>query len=152
MLLIRCLMTLGFTWYTFIILSPELRRTATFSGPHQANYWDFKGLHTLSWAEGDGFYHIQVENGFGLWQHIHQPDSSGAVWISGCGEFLTLCSGGGILPGQNSPQGWAASAFFLTLSPSTVEGLERHSLGMVWKLCSLKLSNLLCRLSKVGWF
>lgn len=98
-------MTLGFTWYTFFIFSPELWRTATFKSPHQPNYWDFKGLHSLSWAQSDGFDHIQAENGFGLWQHFHQPDPSGAVWVSGCGEFFARHRGRGILPGQTSPQG-----------------------------------------------
>lgn len=88
MLLMRCSVSLGFIWHTFIIFSSERWRTAAFSGPYQANYWDFKRLHTLSRAESDGFYHIQAENGFGLWQHFHPSDSPGAVWISGCGKSL----------------------------------------------------------------
>lgn len=110
-------MTLGFTWYTFIIFSPELWRTATFKSPHQPNYWDFKGLHSLPWAQSDGFDHIQVENGFGLWQHFHQSDPPGAVWVSGCGEFLARHRGRGILPGQSSPHGFVASPLFLTSCP-----------------------------------
>lgn len=130
-----CSVSLGSIWYAFIIFSAEHWKTSAFSGPHQANYWDFKELHTLSGAESDGFYHIQVENGFGLWQHFHQPDSPGAVWISGCSK--SLVQGRAILPGQpphSSPflpcSCWTA---MLCLHSSKVSVLAGEG-GRIWAM------------------